>query len=122
MTKRDKKTIKAFELCITNGVLKQNCDVCPYKQKDAMCMDDLMKEALHLIKRLQTECEKLQNTLDDVLDRQPILVARAEKYAVEEFAEQLNQMAQWLPLTAIPDRFVTVSNINKLVKERTGEE
>ena len=95
---------------------KNNCEKCGAKTRE--CIESLQ----NIIAEKQAEIERLQNTLDDVLDRQPILVARAEKYAVEEFADQLNQMAQWLPLTAIPDRFVTVSNINKLVKERTGEE
>lgn len=35
----------------------------------------------------QAEIERLQNTIDDVLDREPLLVERSEKYAIEEFAE-----------------------------------
>lgn len=35
----------------------------------------------------QAEIERLQNTIDDVLDRESLLVERSEKYAIEEFAE-----------------------------------
>ena len=56
----------------------------------------LIKSALNLITRQQAEIERLQNTINDILDRQPILVERAEKYAkseaYKEFAEHLKEM------------------------------
>ena len=67
MTEKDKKIIKSFELCVNNDILENNCDVCPYKQKDAMCMDDLMKDALDLINRLQAENENLEYKLLGVM-------------------------------------------------------
>ena len=43
----------------------------------------------------QAEIERLQNTLDDVLDREPVLVERSEKYAkaeaINEFAEEFEK-------------------------------
>lgn len=41
---------------------------------------DAINDALDLINRQQAEIEKLQNTLDDVLDRQSKLVANAENF------------------------------------------
>lgn len=36
---------------------------------------------------------------------------------VKEFVDKLMLTAQWLPLTAIPDRFVIVKNIKDLIRE-----
>lgn len=53
---------------------------------------ETLKDALDLINRYQAEIKRLQNTIDDVLDREPLLVERAEKYAIEEFAERLIEL------------------------------
>lgn len=52
---------------------------------------DLLQKTIDLINQYQAEIKRLQNTIDDVLDREPLLVERAEKYAVEEFAERLRK-------------------------------
>ena len=53
----------------------------------------IVRKAEEEITRQQTEIERLQNTINDILDRQPILVERAEKYAksdaIKGFAEKL---------------------------------
>ena len=76
----------------------------------------LVKNALDLISRLQAENEKLRNTLDDVLDREPILVARAEKYAIEEFADILHKQSEYGTIN------ISHGWLDNLVKERVGEE
>ena len=104
----DKDIIKAWE---------QHVHLAEYVDGDYCdCVEvSLIKETLNFINRLQTDIEslqiekehlvtflieteaenkKLQNILNDVLDRQPKLVADAEKYAVEEFAERLNKEAE----------------------------
>lgn len=65
----DNEIIKALELCINNDILEKNCDICPYRQKCAMCMDDLMKDTLALINRQQAEIERLRkdNGIVDIL-------------------------------------------------------
>lgn len=78
----------------------------------------LIKSAIDLINRQKTEIERLQNTINDILDRQPILVERAEKYAkseaYKEFAEKLKEKA--LPKCDWDD-CVDVEDIDNLVKE-----
>lgn len=49
------------------------------------------------------------------------LINKAKAEAVKEFAERLKKCSQWLPLIAMPDPFVTVSDIDNLVKEMVGE-
>ena len=86
----------------------------------------IVRKAEEEITRQQTEIEKLQNTINDILDRQPILVERAEKYAksdaIKEFAERLKGMATqrfWET-----DAYVGVEQIDSLVnsfiKEMVG--
>ncbi|MGN0444221.1 MAG: hypothetical protein ACI4F5_06375 [Acutalibacteraceae bacterium] len=86
------------------------------KESLAVCM-----EALDIIKSQQAEIERLNklviekhkenNRLNDYLQY-------AEAEAVKEFAEKLKSVSQQLPLSALSDRFVTISDINNLLKER----
>lgn len=77
-----------------------DCDSCPLK-KAGYCTRQLMELVLDLINRIQAENERLKNTLDDALDRQPLLVERSEKYAkaqaYKEFAERLKEKLRCSP-------------------------
>ena len=68
---------------------RQNSNIEELKSKNSNPTSDLSS--------LRTEIERLQNTLDDVLDREPTLVERSEKYAkaeaVKEFAEMVKETA-----------------------------
>lgn len=88
---------------------------------------EVLKDALALINRQQAEIERLQNTIDDILDREPLLVERAEKYAIEEFAERLKEKAfvHESAFESNEDRFiklVAVKDIDKLLAEKIGGE
>lgn len=94
---------------------------------DVLCDSNrVVRKAEEEITRQQAEIERLQNTINDILDRQPILVERAEKYAkseaIKEFAERLKGMATkrfWET-----DAYVGVEQIdslvNSFVKEMVG--
>ena len=73
----------------------------------------------------QAKIERLQNTLDDVLDRQPKLVANAEKYIVEEFANKIKNHKQRMFSSDwsgdYQDDAVRVEIIDNLVKEMVGQ-
>lgn len=94
--------------------------ILPEDKKGLVC--ETLAQSLNLIKRLQTDNDKLQNTLDDVLDRQPILVARAEKYAVEEFAEMITNRASAVQVGNISWVWqISQDDMDDLVKEKVGE-
>lgn len=108
----DSEIKKALECCLeTSGV---NCGKCPYcdncvtdentslMMTDALDLINRLKEKIEKllyrnarldvennelqleIKSCNAEIERLKNTLDDILDRQAILVERSEKYAKAE--------------------------------------
>ena len=110
----DAQIIKALECCVktrTLGDCKNNgCPAltphgCSYylgtdDDFEGVIFVELIKDTLNLINRQKAEIERLQNTLDDILDRQPILVERSEKYAkaeaVKEFVERLKAESVYL--------------------------
>ena len=59
------KIIKALELCLANDVCGSSCEICPYIDHRGSCMDDMMRDALSLIKELAEDEEMLYRTLDD---------------------------------------------------------
>ena len=71
------------------------CKIRNCKWGTCNCSQTTADAALDLINRQKAEIERLQNTLDDVLDREPLLVERSEKYAkaeaYKEFAEKLKE-------------------------------
>lgn len=89
----DNEIIKVFECC--SKPVSENCKECPLYSVD--CLEiDIEKFALDLINRQQAEIERLQNTLDDVLDRQLKLewfkmtnYKRVNNMSIEEMAEFL---------------------------------
>lgn len=66
--------------------------------------------ALVFINQQQAEIERLQKTLDDVLDRQPLLVERAEKYAREELAERIKAELSF-------GKYITAKQIDEVLAE-----
>jgi hypothetical protein len=98
-----------------------NCEKCPYQQR-GMCIISHAQEAFDIIRHYKEENERLQNTLDDVLDRQPILVARAEKYAVEEFADMITDRASAVQVGNVSWVWqISQDDIDELVKAKVGE-
>ena len=86
----------------------------------------IVRKAEEEINRQSAEIERLQNTLDDVLDRQPKLVANAEKYMVEEFANKIKNHKQRMFSSDwsgdYQDDAVRVEIIDNLVKEMISKE
>lgn len=70
------------------------------------CDINIHLEALDLINRKQAEIERLNKQLKT-----------AKSEAIKEFSEKLKQVSQYLPLAVISDSFVSVSQIDNLVKE-----
>ena len=84
----DSEIIKALECCSSNATGNEYCKDCPYNFTE-YCGEESAKDTLNLINRQKAEIERLENTLNDVLDRQPLLVERAEKYAKTEAYKEL---------------------------------
>ena len=84
----------------------------------------IVRKAEEEITRQQAEIERLQNTINDILDRQPILVERAEKYAkseaIKEFAERLKEIVKFTDDTY--ECWEIEGYIDNLVKEMIGYE
>ena len=113
--------IKALQCC-EEGL----CKGCPFSS-DSACMYRCRQEVIKLIKRQQAELNKMQAILDDVLDRQPILVEISEKYAraeaIKEFADRLNaEMFYKCGDMNYTETCEARRLINDLVKEMTEEE
>lgn len=73
-----------------------------------------------IIKEQQTEIERLQNTLDDVLNRQPLLIERSEKYVIKEFAERLKKKKLHIEDEGQIFRMVHCYEIDNLLTEMVG--
>jgi len=117
----DKEIVKALK-CLLELVLVEGClqraktiskalDLINRLQADKEGLINGQETLQKYITTLQAENERLKNTLDDVLDRQPILVERSEKYAkaeaYKEFAEKV--------CDEITDAII---NNGKVIKER----
>lgn len=120
----DTEIIKALECCTTNGA---KCSDCPaFRKVDRSDCKKYFRSAIDLINRQQAEIERLKadnKTLENViknnfpekagLDIDPLAEIRAE--AIKEFARALRQQ--------VFDRlYVSIDEINNLVKEMVGEQ
>jgi hypothetical protein len=98
----------------------------PLNEYDIAILIDIANtcdEAVNLINRQKAEIERLEEIKNRLsYNLQAVLDERADhSEAVKEFAERLKKCSQWLPLVAMPDPFVIVSDIDNLVKEMVGE-
>lgn len=151
----DNEVIKVLECCLDSSPSTcKNCSLFNVTNSTMVCSKIATKFALDLINRLKekiekllyrnarldvennelqleikscnAEIERLKNTLDDILDRQAILVERSEKYAkseaYKEFAERLKEKSD--------SRFdyselvfeISEEDIDNLVKEMVGDD
>ena len=119
----DAEIIKAFN----NALVFDGMNVYLWSDKEEKVNVIPLKRVADLINRLQAENERLKNTLDDVLDRQPILVERSEKYAkteaYKEFAERLKAKAMAKYKTIDNEYLYEFDNnfIDNLLKELVGD-
>ena len=58
----DNEIIKAHELCFAEKGTSHTCALCPYHQFGVLCKVNRSKDALCLIKRQQSEIERLLYT------------------------------------------------------------
>ena len=119
----DNEIIKALECCSEPYNICAECPMPNHIKDDCRCGEHLANYALDLINRQQEEIERLQNTINDILDRKPILVERAEKYAkseaIKEFAEKLKEIVKFTDDTY--ECWEIEGYIDNLVKETVGE-
>ncbi len=94
----------------------------PFEVRDIVArMQETINRQQAEIERLKNECFCIANECDAIKDCIDTAVEEAKAEAIKEFAERLKKCSQWLPLTAIPDPFVTVNDIDNLVKEMVGD-
>jgi hypothetical protein len=101
-------------------------------------MRSLLRYALDYINRLEKENEELKYKVKkwkenyecsqvivgdfrEIINKQAKELKTAKAEAYKEFAEELIENSEWLPLVSIPDRFITVKRIYDLLKEKIGE-
>ena len=92
----------------------------------------IVRKAEEEITHQQEEIERLQNTINDILDRQPILVERAEKYAkydtIKEFGDKLKNKIKiecnpyGKPTLDYDSGIAIMRYIDNLVKEKVNNE
>lgn len=110
----DNEIIKRLERCVRRGNKNYNTDI----------VLDLINRQKAEIERLQIRVKGQKHSLFEQqaytaqLQKQ---LATAKSEAIKEFAEKLKAVCQWLPLTVIPNRFVTIEQIDDLVKEMEEE-
>lgn len=84
--------------------------------KDREVLKEEIRASEETIIQLQAEIERLNNTIEDMCDREITLVERSEKYAkseaIEEFAERLK-------FIMYPNVKLEYADIDDLVKELT---
>lgn len=118
---------------IKNGLteLAEFCGKCGNLTKE----NDILKNALDLINRLQAENDEKQKTIDnlhevneqlyeEMSERQKEEVRIAKKYAIIGFAERLIDKARTVGVDEMYDgqpMYVSVECINKVKKEMIGE-
>ena len=121
----DNDIIKAYEHCYING---KCCDDCPADILECAYIEALF---YNLFSRKSIENEVLKEEIafkgrtieyaKEICDELRERLAKSKAEAVKEFAERLKECSQWLPLIAMPDPFVAVSDIDNLVKEMVGD-
>ena len=116
----DNKIIEALECC-TEG---EDCTHCPLIKEMPYCSDDIMVDALNLIKRQQTEIERLKNEIQITKDAYTMLQTKNEiikSEAVKEFAVRLKEKAYPFPCAIGVENAVTIRDINDILEEMVGE-
>ena len=110
----DNEIIKALECC-TKG---EDCTHCPLIEELPYCGDDIMVDALNLIKRQQAEIEQLKFEIAKLsqVEVSYKLEARIKSEAVKEFAVRLK--------CGVPQEtgVIRCSDVDNLVKEIVGEQ
>ena len=117
----DNEIVKALECCIKSShfgeCFKNQCPLVSEKGCK-VGKETLYPYLLDLINRLQAENERLKKGWrTDV-----ILTANAKAEAYKECIEKVKENLMFLPLSAMPERFVTESVLDNLLKELVGED
>lgn len=130
----DEQIIKAYERCFTLGFDESACYECPFYTATAKCTEDLRDSALDLINRQKSEIESLKQIIDEqdkeILKLQKRIIfwredlnyqpEKIKSEAIKEFAERLKSVQTqgfWEE-----NAYVSVNDIDNLVKEMTEEE
>lgn len=116
----DEQIVKALERCGNIGL----CRDCPYyhfnSKRGLGCHNNLMLDALDLIKRQQAEIEELKADKEALINGQLTIqkmYIEARNKAVREFAEKLKEKAT---STFYEERkYVDTEDIDELVREMT---
>ena len=126
----DNEIIKALECCS----IAQDCTPCKYEPSEYEkgtigCCNELMKNAIDLIKRQQTEIKQLQIALFKQEETIQLISKEKQEYfvkslavkseAITEFAKRLKDMHNH-NTTSVVSLVTVFDNINRLVKEMTG--
>ena len=140
----DKEIITALKCCS----VYHRCSKCEYNENSAICISNLMNDALDLINRQQAEIERLHNillsftnevgtwssrkgydtselSLIPILDKAKNIKAEVRAEAIKEFAERLMNKADVVSVDAFNYKYIISSDeIYDLVKEmdKGGEE
>lgn len=115
----DAEIIKALECCKDNSFNNFSCEKCSYHGTRGCCVNNLCEDALALINRQDAEIERLKDMVSQNEGALPRYEALIRAEAVKEFAERLKEKA--ITYYTIIGRWVSVKDIDNLVKEMEGE-
>lgn len=127
----DKDIIKALECCVSNSdsIIDEFCEQCPYQSANLQCMDEMVKDAHHLITCQKSQIEDLREALEARMEIINALIAGQETLqkhidtmrtaAIREFAERLKTYFITPAQTKIDAEIVEL--IETLVQEMTED-
>jgi hypothetical protein len=106
---------KALECCVN-----KKCSECPIYCNDEYLGTTVIREVLDLINRQQAKIEELSEVLSDHIK---IRVKEIKSEAIKEFAERVKENAIQIGYDPVygAQIYVSVDNIDNLVKEMVGE-
>ena len=123
----DEEIIKALERCTED----EDCTHCPSIKEMPYCSNNIMTGALNLIKRQQTEIERLKNEIHTTKDAYIMLQTKNEiikSEVVKEFAERLKNKIKTecnpygKPTLDYDSGIAIMRYIDNLVKEKVNNE
>lgn len=121
----DSEIVKALECCVSddnNHNDLDECKGCPYIEcRD--CTNDLRKETLNLINRLQAENERLKNEYEECSKRNVDLMGAFKSYKAETYKEFAEWLYSLFPTEnseiVVISRTGIVKKVNELLDQRS---
>lgn len=116
----DKEIIKALECCIDNT--DKSCSECANSNCDCSCVDELQKNALALINRLQTENEDIKFLYKNLKEEHLEIIKAIKHTKAEAYKECIEKVKALFPSCNEPYQYWEIhEGADNLLKELVGD-